>query len=80
MVMHQAIVNADAKIVKGCMIDIFTNIENDVIIGDYCHVSTGAMVDGCAMIAEGAFVGGQSAVNQCVRIERGENDCLIISG
>ena len=78
VVMHQAVVNADAKIGKGCIINTFANIEHDVRIGDYCHISTGAMVNGGAVIADGSFVGSQSAINQCVKIERG--GVIIASG
>ena len=80
VVMHKAVVNADAKIGKGCIINTFANIEHDVVVGDYCHISTGAMVNGGAVIADGSFVGSQSAINQCVKIERGGgNNCLRIS-
>ena len=71
VVMHQAVVNADAKIGKGCIINTFANIEHDVVIGDYCHISTGAMVNGGSTVADGTFVGSQSVINQCVKIERG---------
>lgn len=76
VVMHQAVVNADAKIGEGCIINTFANIEHDVVIGDYCHISTGAMVNGGSTVAYGPFVGSQSAINQCVKIEQGG---LIIS-
>lgn len=33
-------------LVMGCIINTLANIEHDVIIGDYCHISTGAMVNG----------------------------------
>lgn len=78
IVMHNAIVNADARIGKGCIINTFANIEHDVQIGDYCHISTGAMINGGAYIAEGTFVGSQSVVNQCVKIETGGG--IIASG
>lgn len=77
VVMHQAVVNADAKIGEGCIINTFANIEHDVVIGDYCHISTGAMVNGGSTVAYGPFVGSQSAINQCVKIEQGGG--LIIS-
>lgn len=70
VVMHQAVANADAKIGKGCIINTFANIEHDVVVGDYCHISTGAMVNGGATIIDGTFLGSQSVVNQCVKIER----------
>ena len=71
VVMHQAVVNADAKIGRGCIINTYANIEHDVLIGDYCHISTGAMVNGGSEIADGIFVGSQSVINQCVKIEWG---------
>jgi sugar O-acyltransferase (sialic acid O-acetyltransferase NeuD family) len=65
VVMHQAVVNAGAKIGKGCIINTFANIEHDVVIDDYCHISTGAMVNGGASVGLGTFVGSQSVINQC---------------
>ena len=35
---------------------------------DYCHISTGATVNGAAKVGEQSFVGSQSVVNQCVAI------------
>ena len=40
VVMHQAVVNADASIGRGCIINTFANVEHDAKIGDYCHIST----------------------------------------
>ncbi len=44
VIMHKAVVNADARI--GCIINTIANIENDVALGDYCHISTDTMVNG----------------------------------
>ncbi|MDR2906995.1 MAG: acetyltransferase, partial [Bacteroidales bacterium] len=41
VVLHKAVVNAGVKIGMGCIINTMANIEHDVVIGDYCHVSTG---------------------------------------
>ena len=43
VIMHHAVVNADAIIGRGCIINTFANIEHDAKIGNYCHISTGAM-------------------------------------
>ncbi|MGH6759928.1 hypothetical protein [Bacteroides hominis] len=43
--MHHAFVNAGARIGSGCIINTFVNVEHDALIGDNCHISTGAMVN-----------------------------------
>lgn len=68
VIMHQAVINADACIGAGCIINTFANIEHDVIIGDYCHISTGAMVNGGARIGSGTFVDSNVVINQGIGI------------
>ena len=75
VVMHHAVINADAIIGKGCIINTFANIEHDVVVGDYCHVSTGAMVNGGCVLGNGCFVGSQSALSNGVAI----GDDVVIS-
>lgn len=55
-------VNAGTQIGKGCIINTLSNIEHDVIIGDYCHISTGAMVNGDCKVGENTFLGSQSVM------------------
>ena len=75
--MHQAMVNADAQIGQGCIINTFANIEHDVVIEDHCHVSTGAMVNGNCLVGAGTFLGSQSVVVNGVSVEQG---CVIGAG
>lgn len=77
VVMHQAVVNADARIGKGCIINTFSNIEHDVIIEDFCHISTGAMVNGNCMVGEKTFLGSQSVMVNGISIAAG---CVIAAG
>lgn len=62
VVMHFAMVNADAHIGTGCIINTYSNIEHDAIVGDYCHISTGAMVNGNCAIGNDVFLGSQSVM------------------
>ena len=71
VVMHNAFVNAGAKVGCNVILNTFTNIEHDAVIGDQCHISTGVMINGGAKIAEGTFIGSQSVVNQGVKIKWG---------
>ena len=75
VVMHHAVINADAIIGKGCIINTFANIEHDVVVGDYCHVSTGAMVNGGCVLGKGCFMGSQSVLSNGVMI----GDGIIVS-
>jgi sugar O-acyltransferase (sialic acid O-acetyltransferase NeuD family) len=62
VIMHQVVVNADAYIGKGCIINTFCNIEHDVVIGNHCHISTGVMVNGNCCIDDCSFIGSQSVI------------------
>lgn len=77
VVMHQAVVNADAKIGKGCIINTFSNIEHDTIIEDFCHISTGAMVNGNCIVGTKTFLGSQSVMANGTSIVAG---CIIAAG
>ena len=43
---HGAIVNAELLLVIHCVINTNSSIEHDVQIGNYCHISTGVLVNG----------------------------------
>ena len=45
------------KVGKNVIINTFVNIEHDAEIGDQCHISTGAMINGECKIGERVFVG-----------------------
>ena len=62
VVMHQAVVNAGAKVGANCIINSFCNIEHDAVIGDQCHISTGTMVNGDCKVGERVFIGSQSVL------------------
>lgn len=77
VVLHQAAVNSDAKIGKGCIINTFANIEHDAVIEDYCHISTGTMVNGSCRVGEATFLGSQSVMVNGTSIPAG---CVIAAG
>lgn len=77
VIMHKAMVNADVKIGKGCIINTFANIEHDAVVEDFCHVSTGAMVNGNCLVGEGSFLGSQAVMVNGISITGG---CVIAAG
>lgn len=68
VVMHQAFVNAGAKIGANCIINTFCDIEHDAHVGDQSHISTGTMVNGDCKIGERVFVGSQSVLANGVSV------------
>ena len=77
VIMHQAVVNADAKVGIGCIINTFANIEHDAVVADFCHISTGAMVNGNCTVGKGTFLGSQAVMVNGVSIAEG---CIIAAG
>ena len=66
--LHQAFVNADAKVGRNVILNNFVNIEHDAVIGDQCHISTGAMVNGECKVGKNCFIGSQSVLANCITI------------
>jgi len=57
VVMHHALVNANARIGKNCIINTKALVEHDAVVEDYCHISTGAIVNGGTVIKQNTFFG-----------------------
>ena len=57
IIMHQALVNADAKIGVNCIINSKALIEHDAVVEDNCHISTGAIVNGGCIVKAETFYG-----------------------
>nr|AOE12292.1 acetyltransferase [uncultured bacterium] len=75
IIMNHAVVNANSKIGKNCIINTMSNIEHGVIIGDFCHISTCAVVNGESSIGKGSFIGSNATISNNITI----NDNSIIS-
>lgn len=77
IVMHYALVNAEAKIGKNCIINTKAFIEHDAIIEDHCHISTDAVINGGVKVGTGTFFGSNSMTREYIEI--GSN-CIIEGG
>lgn len=70
ILMHGAIVNADARIGSNCIINSNSLIEHGASIGNNCHVSTGAIINGDVIIEDNCFIGSNSVIKHGVKIHR----------
>lgn len=68
IVMHQAIINAGARIGSNCIINTKSLVDHDVKIGDHTHISTAAVLNGGGVIGSGSFVGSNATIVQGVRL------------
>lgn len=57
IIMHNAVVNANAEIGQNCIINTKALVEHDVEIGNHTHISTGALINGQVKIGDETFVG-----------------------
>ena len=68
IVMHQALVNANVKIGKNCIINTKALVEHDAIIEDNCHISTATVINGGVMVKENSFVGSNATTKEYIEI------------
>lgn len=68
IVMHQALVNARARVGAQAIINSRALVEHDVEIGPFCHISTGALVNGNCRIESGCFIGSGAVLREGVCI------------
>lgn len=68
IVMHHAIVNANASIGVNCILNTKSLIEHDVVVGDHCHVSTASVLNGKVVVGNNVFIGSNTTVAHDVNI------------
>ena len=68
IVMHYAMVNADARVGKNCIINSRALIEHDCFIGDHTQISTGAIVNGNVKVGNHCFIGSGAVLVQGIEI------------
>ena len=66
--MHHALVNANVKIGKNCIINTKALIEHDCIVEDNCHISTATIINGGVIVKENSFVGSNATSKQSIEI------------
>lgn len=62
IIMHYALINANASIGKACIINTKALIEHDAIIEDFCHISTAAVVNGECKVEQKCFLGSNTVL------------------
>ncbi len=69
VIMHNVIVNVNAKIGQNCIINTKALIEHDAIIEKHSHISTGATINGGSVIKENTFFGSHAMIKEYTEIK-----------
>lgn len=64
-----AIINAEARIGKMVIVNTMALIEHECVVEDFSHVAVAAVLCGQVEVGEAAFIGANSTVIQCRKIE-----------
>jgi sugar O-acyltransferase (sialic acid O-acetyltransferase NeuD family) len=74
IIMHDALINANAQIGENCIINSKSLIEHDCSISNHCHISTGATINGGVIVKSGSFIGSGVTTKESIII--GENSFI----
>ena len=66
--MPGAIVNAQAKIGKHCILNTNSSVDHECVIGDFVHIAPGAVLAGNVEVGEGSLIGMGAVVLPHVKI------------
>ncbi len=72
-----AIVQACAKVGRGSIVNTAALVEHDAVIGDWCHIATGATMCGQTSIGDGCLIGAGAVLRQSVTLG---DDTLVGAG
>lgn len=68
IIMHHALINANAKVGKNCIINTKALIEHDAVIEDNCHISTATVINGGVVIKQNSFIGSNTTTKEYIEI------------
>jgi sugar O-acyltransferase (sialic acid O-acetyltransferase NeuD family) len=68
VVLHHALVNANAKIGVNCIINTKALIEHDARVENNVHISTGVIINGGVVVKENTFVGSNTTTKEYIEL------------
>lgn len=68
VVMPQVVVNARARVGRGCILNTACSVDHDCFLGEAVHICPGARLAGGVSVGDGSMVGIGSCVKQCITI------------
>lgn len=69
IVMHNALINANARVGVNTILNSKCLVEHDVVIEDHCHISTAAILNGNCHIERESFIGSNSVLKEGIMVK-----------
>lgn len=70
VIMHHALINANAKIGQNCIINTKALIEHDAVIEDHCHIATCCVINGNVRVTKDTFVGSNATAKEGIIVNQ----------
>ena len=70
IIMHHALLNTSSRIGKMCIVNTKALVEHDCVVEDFCHISTGAILNGGCQVGEKSFIGSNTGIKHLQKIEK----------
>lgn len=67
-VMPGAVINAEAEIGNGCIVNTNASVDHEVKVGEYSHIAPGCAISGCVQIGRHCLIGTGSRIIDKIRI------------
>lgn len=77
VIMAGAVVQANAKIGDGVIINTCSSVDHDCVVGNWTHVAVGARLAGSVKVGESVFLGASCAVSNNLSIT---DNCIVGAG
>ena len=77
VVMAGVVINPNVTIGRGCIINTRSSIDHDCVVGDYVHISVGAILCGTVNVGMRTWIGAGATVSNNVSIC---DDCMVGAG
>jgi sugar O-acyltransferase (sialic acid O-acetyltransferase NeuD family) len=68
IIMHDVLVNVNAKVGKNCIINTKALLEHDSIVEDFCHISTGVVINGGVIVKQNSFIGSNATIKEYIKV------------
>ncbi len=69
IVMHDVLINANARVDENCILNSKSLIEHDAIIEGHTHISTACVVNGSVKVGRLSFIGSNAVIREGISIQ-----------
>ncbi len=69
VVLHNALINANASVGVNCIVNTKALIEHDATIDEHCHISTATVINGGVTVKANSFIGSNTTTKEYIVLD-----------